>query len=171
MLENIQKSNLLHKYAIFMVFGVRDNQEDFLFKDFLLNFFQASPQSTLLLACSRNIHDLAAPDNVHFQKGYVQAVLKEDPVISEVKLSKQLNTMLQDPATSSIQICGNKSSMGKEAIDALQHIEVLGNDQAVEAMKASGQFLMELWGEWKKMNHKTKTSKKLSNYLNLIILF
>lgn len=72
MLEFIQKANLMQKYAVTMVFGVRDNQEDFLFRDFLLNFFSASPHSNLLLACSRSIHELATPANVHMLKGYVQ---------------------------------------------------------------------------------------------------
>ena len=80
------------------------------------------------------------------QKGYVQAVLKGDPALGEVKLSKLLAQMLLDPSTS-LQICGNKSSMGKEAIEALQEVGVFDNDETIEAMKASGQLLMELWGE------------------------
>jgi len=72
--------------------------------------------------------------------------VKEDPVVGELKLSKHLAQMLLDPTTS-LQICGNKSSMGKEAIEALQSIGALEDDAKVEAMKASGQLLMELWGE------------------------
>jgi len=129
-----------------MVLGVRDNQTDFLYGDFLLNFFKQSGQSKLILACSRQIEDLIVPDNVHMQKGYVQSVVKEDPMVGDVKLSKCMAEMLADPTTL-IQICGNKSSMGKESIEALKDIGVFENDNAIETMKASGHLLMELWGE------------------------
>jgi len=93
-----------------------------------MGFFKASPHSNLILACSRAVHEHTGSNNITVHSGYVQQVVKADPIIGQIKLSKHLSTALQNPSTA-LQICGNKSSMGGETLQALKDIGVLESDK------------------------------------------
>ena len=54
-----------------MIFGVRNNTTMWFYKDFLIKWFAQRPDCHLYLACSREIADLEAVDNITFTKGYL----------------------------------------------------------------------------------------------------
>jgi len=102
-----------------MVYGIRDTNESFLFKDMMLKFFDGKPQHKLILAVSRGENTLCEQDQSMdplplCYKGHVQQVLREN--------SQNIEHVMKDE-NSHIMICGNKSSMGKEVTQTLMKIK------------------------------------------------
>ena len=58
-LERIKNQNLQSCYKIIVMLGIRDDQESFIFKDFLTSFFQEQEMLgyKLFLACSRKVYE------------------------------------------------------------------------------------------------------------------
>ena len=102
----------LEGYKIHLLYGVRNNKEEWLFEDFLRSFFSKFPQCHLYLACSRDLFEnVEKPNNIHFFKGHVQDVVPELRKIVEMKPK--------------ILLCGNKSALGKEVFETMIEKEML----------------------------------------------
>ena len=127
MLERIQGLGLPFS-KIEMVFGVRNDEKAFLYKDFLVAFFKKhAANATLHLACSRSLsnNDLVP---IRTSKGYLTGVLG--------------NLHLEDKPDQHILICGNKNALEKSVFEGLKISEdVKGR------MKKEGRLMMELWSE------------------------
>ena len=143
MLQKIDNQKLHDAYAITLVYGIRDTNESFLYKEMMMKFFDGKPQHKLILAVSRGEVTLSELDqSVNplplCYKGRVQQVLREN--------SQHMQQVLQDES-SYIMICGNKLSMGKEVTQTL--VQIRGNDGQAWMDKAvgSGRLMMEVWGE------------------------
>lgn len=103
-----------------MVYGVRNNTTVCYYKDFLIRFFKARPDSTLYLACSRDILDEDLPSNVHTVKGYVQTVLSKFDLKSFKLCESDLTTDAEVDQETNLLICGNKNALQKSVFDNLR---------------------------------------------------
>ena len=93
-----------------MVFGVRDNNDHMLYKEFLESFFYNRDGSQLIVACSREIDHgkCHESDKITYKRGYVQDCLKELD-FGEQAAADDL----------SILICGNKKALGSSVIESI----------------------------------------------------
>ena len=122
-----------------LLYGIRDDREEFLFGDFLKTFFTNKESvdmgNQLFLACSRNISGDLSPKegentySITTYKGYVQNMIRHE--VSAMSHLRYAMSFTADETSSSpsskMLICGNKSAMGKEVIDAMKATNVFGN--------------------------------------------
>ena len=129
---------------ITMVYGVRDGDD--CLNASLLEKVAADDKHALLLACSKD----DTKGNLQCAKGHVQDVLTGDHKVKDGSLKERLRGAiergLQGSEDTLVLLCGNSNGMGKEVHQALVKGGICSSEE-IEALKSSGSYLMELWGE------------------------
>lgn len=142
-----------------LINGVRDNDQDVLrpelFKKWLSS--EHAKKDFVCFACSKRIsqeHELLKHGNVVAGNGHVQDVIEFSENVHFGSQGLSLHKVLKDCLESVdgsdeetyVLICGNQNGMGKEVQHALTKSGIVSSDK-IDAMKSSGAYLMELWGE------------------------
>ncbi|TNV72834.1 hypothetical protein FGO68_gene17447 [Halteria grandinella] len=116
--------------------GIRNNHEDFLYKEHLLKVIaelqSINPSCTLGVACSREL--IGQEENMI--KGYVQEYLS--------KVADQVRQQVRE-GNGVITVCGNKNTLGKSVMSVLTDV-VLSSDE-VDKLKRENRLILELWNE------------------------
>lgn len=110
--------------------GMRDDDKAFIYKQEILEAAQALGIK-VYLAASRTLSGFLT--GVTTIQGYVQDFFRDEQICEDLRAH-----------TGSIKICGNKNTLGKDVISALE--TVFSPDQ-VKEMRDSGRLQCELWHE------------------------
>ncbi|CDW81838.1 UNKNOWN [Stylonychia lemnae] len=130
---------------LIMLFGVRSDTENFLFREQLLDIFTKlklkSDYSQLYLASSQSLSEETYNGLVIKRKGHVQSFFEDQSVRDRIK-----NYLLEKEGY--LMICGNKSTLGQSVIKGLnEKFDELFSHSQLDKLKQSGNLLLELWDD------------------------